>query len=126
MFLSQGTCRQHSLSCDWRVRSSVPRGFLHFISHGPIHNMAVCAFRANGKSLFNLLKWTFIQRNTFRDAIISSVSPYSTCEKQIRFTCTQVEVMTQRFGFQEQECWVPIENSVYHRYFTMVFTVSSS
>lgn len=126
MFLSQGTCLQHSLPCDWRVRSSVPRGFVHFISHGPLHNMAVCTFRANKKSLFNLLRWSFIQRNAFRDVIIWSLSPYSTCEKQVRFSCTQVEVMTQRFVFQEQECCGPTENSVYHRHFTMVFTVSSS
>ena len=48
-------CSIHFLVIGERERSSVPRGFVHFISHGPLLNMAVCAFRANKKSLFNLL-----------------------------------------------------------------------
>lgn len=95
--LFQGTFLQHSLPCDWSMRSAVPRGFPYFTSHG-LHNKAVRVFKVNRKSLYNLLRQSFIQHNTLRGVTIWSLSPYFIGKKQVSFTCTQGEVMTQRFG----------------------------
>ena len=98
LVLFQGTCLQHSLPRDWSMRSAVPRGFPYFTSHGLLHNVAVCVFKVNRKSLFNLLRQSFIQCNTLRGVTMWSLSPYFIGRKQVSFTCTQGEVMTQRFG----------------------------
>lgn len=118
-FLSQGTCLKlvHFLVIGEWGPQFLKAFFISY--HMALYSfMAVCAFRANKKSLFNLLRWSFIQHNAFRDVIVWSLFSIFHLWEASQIYLHSSGGDDTRFS-SEQECCGPIENSVYHRHFTV-------